>query len=682
MAESKGSKILYSPPDLKILNSLDCEAIEKGKVASPSVRKGILTIEPLFDCSGKRCVNHYYKEIIYDVIDSIFPCCFLIPEGENVTEKTNELRKAFLELLPIFKVTPCQKPPSNVSFFSISPYRPNAFSFFFEMISHWLVPGKRLNVLLVYAVDFRFPDFGNDVYTLCEVMLHIDHNEEFEELRRNLPIIESEVRMGLPSSYYARRILEVKGVSADTKTAMVQEFIASLITRQPKEFDYDLLTEMQHVFVLYSDEFKAARKTRHLSRIIYVHYLFRKALRSAIEKASEKRHLSLKLMRATLHFQTGDRNVLGILVGINFLSDKEIFEERHLISAIQHSIPSAKVVEKSFLSNRHGSEHICTIYLEIEKADASNFTDDEIKLLRRVLPNDLKARIEHVMHPIFMPRNDEEIMRNIFSLSNEIKHWHDQPQVIISFEQQMRRTLFFTIILVRVRKPGSPSIQEVFQHSNTSLEYIHDRAKTVGYLRKKYAKEAVVFGVKIPKHQFLRKDFSIDLNLARQAVVKELVSVLGEFRDFNGGMITRQNELLFTLRKELDSCVSYNSLLLENFFYSLMPDAMRTVVEPEVLKILFLMLLESIKDTFFIGENYSVKVKTNSQHVFAIVKTDDPKLSDELNQALNQFEVHSGKLARSTVSVYEASYTCHIFFSHEPEQQQLFISTLNKTLKR
>jgi hypothetical protein len=639
-----------------------------------------LTIQPLFDCAGTRPVNLMYRDIAHNVLQSILPERFLTLSDD--AEHIDELHKEFSQLLPIFKSTPCPQAPLIVSFFSLSKFRPNAFNFFFEMISHWLVPGKRLNVLVFYGLDFQLPEFGNEIYTLSEVMIQVESEEELEELRRNLPIIESEVRMGIQSPYYARRILEIKGLNADAKTAMVQEFIASLITRLPKEFDHDVLNEMQHILVTCPDDFKSIRDTRHLSRIIYIHYLFRKSLWKSLEKAPEKRHLSLKLLRATLHLEEGNKNVLGILVGVNFLSDKEAFEERHLISAIQNYIPSSRVVENSFIANRRGSEQICTLYLEIEKSSGTDFTTDEILMLRRELPNDLKDRIEHLMHPIFMPRNDEEIMRNIFSLSNQIKFWHDHPEVIISFEQQLRHALFFTIILVRVRQPGSPSIQEMFQaSSSTSLEYIHDRAKAIGYLRKKYAKEAVVFGVKIPKQQFLRRDHSIDLNQARQAVVAELTKIIGEFRDYNGGMITKQNELFCALREVLGSEVAYDSLLLENFFYSLTPDAMRTVLEPALLKTAFLMLLESIKNSFFTGENYCLKVKQEAKCVFAIIKTDDPALGDQLSRALSQFEVHSSKLARSLVSMYEAYYTCYLYFSTEPEQQQLFINTIETTLK-
>lgn len=636
-------------------------------------------ISMLFDCSGDNPSSLLYREIARNALKNILPPNLLIPHYEDLDLQSDQ-QEEFSTLLPLFHAFPGPTVPTNISFFVLSKYRPNSFQFFFEMISHWLVPGKRLNITLFHAIDFYLPDLGPDIYTLCEVMVNVDRQDELEELSRNLPIIETEICLGMQSNYYARRILEVKGLTPDAKTAIIQDAIASLIDRLPKVFDYDLLTEMQHVLVMSPDEFKAQRQSRHLTRIISGHYLFRKILREAVQRVPEKRHLNLKLFRASLHMPEGDKTVLGIIVGFNFLRDKEVFEERHLLSAIQNYVPAAQAVENSFFANRRGTEQICTFYFEIEKPDGEKFTADEIRILRQELPTDLKDRIEHLMHPVFMPRNEEEIMRNILSLSNQIKYIHDLPQVIISFDQQTHTDLFFTIILVRVMKPGSASIQDMFSFAETPLGYIHDRTKTVGFLRKKYAKEAAVFGVKVDKNQFLRRDHSIDLNKARQTVSLELVKVLGDIRDFNGGLISKQNELLCSLREALNDTVKYNELLLENFFYSLTPDVMRTVLDAQVLKEWFLLLLESIDAGFFAGENYSVKMQVEPDYVIAMVKAEDKGLRDLLNQALSGFDTTSTKCGCSFVSVYELSYIGFIYLCDEPDGQQLFCQTLQKTL--
>ncbi|MBA3957670.1 MAG: hypothetical protein H0X51_04650 [Parachlamydiaceae bacterium] len=634
-------------------------------------------IAPLFETSNEEHSSTFYRETIRNILKRILPVNVL-PKGED-PDHTAEQRKEFFALLPHFFSTKIEHAPSVMSFCMLSKLRPNAFRFFFDMISNWLVPGKRLNILQFYAVDFRFPAFGEDIFTLCEVRLYIETAKELEILERNLPILDTELRLGMRSSYYARRIMEVKGLTADVKTATIQEYIVSLISRFPKAFDHDLLTEMQLVLVMCREDFKAIRESRHLSRIISVHYLFRKELRKAVKEHADRRHLNLKIFRSSLHLSNHLKPVLGMLVGVNFLRANETFEERHLIGSIQNYIPSAKVVENSFFSNRRGNEEICTLYLELEKEDGERFSTQEIRLLQQELPSDLKDRIEHLMHPIFMPRNEEEIMRNILSLSNQIKYLHDLPQVIISFDKQTNSELVFNVILVRICKPTMNSIQEKFKATPSSLIYVHDRSKVVGYLRKTYPKEATVFGVKLQKNQFLRRDHSIDLNKARQTVIAELTHVVGEVRDFNGGMISKQHELLCAVRGQLNG-FKYNELMLENFFYSLTPDVMRTVLDPTLLTTLFNLLLESLDNSLLRGEKHSLRIRFGASCVFAMIKAEDRSIKEHLAKALHRFDYQGGHMASSFVLVYDVAYLGYIYLSDVRRNQEAFYEFLQANL--
>ncbi len=632
-----------------------------------------------FDLPAGNENNALYVASIRNALQQILPeDIFTIQEAD--ADFQADQCAHFHAVLPLVGCHLVSQTPANQSFYILYKYRSNAFKFFFEMISRWLVPGKRLNVVMVFAADFRMPEFSDELYTICEVMLHVDDKEDLEQIYRNLPIIEMEAKLGVESSYYARRILEVRGLSVDEKTALVQEYMAYLVRRLPKEFDIDLLTEMQHVLVMCRDDFKTVRTPRHLSRIISIHYLFRKWLRTAVKLAPEKRHLSLKLFRTNLHLPEGDKKALGILVGINFLQDKEVFEKRHLLTAIQNYIPDAQAIEDSFFANRRGAENICSLYLEIEKTNGQDFTADEILVLRRELPMDLKDRIEHLMHPVFMPRNEEEVMRNVLSLSSQIKYMRDIPQVTISFDEQTYANLFFTVILVRVIKPGSISIQDMFRYppkNNSFLEYIHDRTKNLGYLRKKYLKEATIFRVKLPKEKFLRRDHSIDLYKARQAVFDELTGIVGELRDFNGGMISKQNELLCNIRNLLGNHAKFNELLLENFFYSLTPVMMRTVMAPEALKTLFLMQLEMIDSGFFAGEGYSMKMKNDPGFVYVMIKAQDRSVKEEINRIFTKLQVPSSDLANSYVKVYDTPYIGFIYRCDDTQRQRQFCQTIH-----
>ena len=637
-------------------------------------------ISTVFDLAPEHSNHQLYRDVIRNTLKKILP-----PHAFSTVEQDKDLIedqcREFHAMLPLVSSTPCSSAPATMSFYVVSHLRPNAFKFFYEMISRWLVPGRRLNVILINAVDFRMPDLSQDNYTLCEVIIRIESDVELQEIQRNLPIIETEICLGMESNYYARRILEIKGLSADEKTAMIQEHIAALACRLPNDFDHDIWTEMQHVLVMCREDFKTARTSRHLSRIISILYLFRKALRESVKESQEKRYLKLKLFQSKVQTPSGPKTVLAVVVGVNFIKDKEVFEQRHLLNSIQNYIPKAQAVENSFFANRRGSEHICTLYLEIEKSDGEDFTSEEISVLRRELPTDLVDRIEHLMHPVFMPRNEEEIMRNILSLSSQIKYLRDIPQVFISFDEQTHANLFFTIILVRVMTPGCGSVQELFKEANTFLEYIHDRCKMLGYLRKKYTKEATVFRVKLPKEQFLRRDHSIDLYKARQAVVNELTRIIGDFRDFNGGMISKQNELLCSVRNLLGDTVKYNDLLLENFFYSLTPVIMRTVLEPQALKTLFVMLLDTIDNGLFNGEGYALKIRTEAQFVYVMIKTEERSIKDEISRCLNKFHLHSSELANSYVKVYDTPYLGYIYRCDDPVKQAHFCQTIEETIK-
>lgn len=622
--------------------------------------------------------NPFYKEIIGNILKRVLPKGFF-QNIENLEEVTEDQREQLNGLLPIVVASPFTEAPCNVSFYLLCNLRQSASRFFNELMARWLVPGKRLNTLLTLAADFTLPDISEDVYTINELIIRVETQQDLDAIETNYPIIEMEARLGAKSAYFARRILEIKGLTLDEKTIMIQDHMASLAIRLPKIIDSDIYTEMQHVLVICKDEFKTMRTVKHLSRVIAIQYLFRKWLREMLKNQPKKRHFALKIFRARVQTEdTQEKIVLGVVVAVNFLQDKEIFEQRHLLKAIQNYIPSAEAIPHSFFANRRGSEYLCTLYLEIFKHSGKDFTTEEIETLRRELPNDLRDRIEHLMHPLFMPRNDEEIMRNILNLSSQIKFLRDAPQVFISFDQQTQSNLIFTVILVRVLKPGVPSIQELFKQSETFLEYIHDHCKLGGMLRKKYPKEATTFRVKLKNDQFMRKDHSIDLYKARQAVVMELRHILGDFRDYNGGMITKQHEVICAVRDLLKDCEKpiCNDLLLENFFYSLTPVIMRTVIEPEALKKLFLMLTDALEIGVFKDDMYTLKIHTSETYVFAMITSKDSSIKEEVSRALNRLHLHSNGVANCYVKAYDSVCLGYIYRCDNQHLQAQFCHTL------
>lgn len=640
-----------------------------------------LKVTTLFESPGGDEISHqHYRNLILHHLKKLLPPEFF-QTNEN-HELTKLYRQQILkEKIPIVSFSQVSQFPCKLSFFALSKYRSNSFKFFFEMISRWLTPGQRLNVSLVYASDFRINDVSDEVLTFYEIVIQVENQLEFDEIQRNFPIIEEEIALGIHSEFYSQRILEIKGLSVDDKTASIQSLMAYLVKRFPKYFDSGLFTAMQHFLVICRDDFKEARQSRHLSRLIGIHYFFRKELREAIKRKAHKRHLQLKFFRAFIRTPEGrPQKALCIILGITFLKDQENFGELPLLKAVQRYIPSAESVDHSFFMHKGGSENICLAYIEVKKKDHLDFTQAEIRKLRRDLPTHLKNHVEYRLHPIFMPRNEEEIMRNMVSLANQIRYLRDIPQIFVSFDEQAHSHLHFTVILARVVRQDSSPIPKLFQESNSIAEYIHDRTKTMGYMRKKYPKEATVFHLKLPKDRYLRADHSIDLYKARQAVVKEISNAMGEVRDYNGGMISKQHELLTDICRHLEEIKEYDELLLENFFYSLAPVVIRALVDPAAFKTLFLMLVEGL-ETYNQENYYYLKLHTESYNQFALVVSEDFAVKEVLAQALQDLHMPQTDLAHAHVKAYGNMCIGYICCSQDLIKRAAFFQKIDAALK-
>lgn len=634
-----------------------------------------------FDHAAHHSPQRLYIQNIRLTLKDLLPETFF--ESKWQQEKMPEnLRKKMYSVLPIVKASLCEKAGENMSFFCLFRSRFNAFKFFFDLISQWLVPGKRLNVVLVNAVDLRLPILGDDWLTLCEVMIHVENREDLEIIQRNFPVIETEAKLGLGSEYYARKILEVKGVSPDQKTAMIQQHMANLIRRMPEIFSKDVLTEMQLVLALCHDDFKEQRSISHLIRLIGAHYLFRKQLLQYVKEAPHKRHVCLKLFKTSVDYPQQKKQVLAIIVGLNFFREKEVFEQRHLLKAIKTYIPNAEAIDQTFFSNRKRSEQVTTVYIEIEKSDGTSFSSDEISTLKKHLPKDLQNHIGRLMLPVFLPRNEEEIMRNVLSLSNQLKYLRDIPQVFISFDEQTDRNLFFTVIFVRILSQESKSIQEKIRSADSFLRYIHDRTRIVGTLRKKYDKEATIFRVKFPKENFVRGGGDlIDLHMARQAVVNELSRIMGDFRDFNGGMISKQHEFLMEVRKHLEKeKANYSDILLENFFYSLTPVIVRTVLEPFAFTSLFQMLLEMQEKGIPKDHKCSIKMQYDTNFSYVMLLAHHRSALDEPTRIIHRFSHSGAELVQGYAKGSEYVSMGYICRCMDPYKQAQFRSAVESVM--
>ena len=612
----------------------------------------------------------YYREGAQDLIQRLVPADLLEEGGGHLAAK----RARFADILPLISWSELNKAPCTFSVLLLCKYRLNACNFFSDMVSRWLLPNKRVNVELFFASDVRLPHLSDDLLSVAEIVIYLKSAQDVEEVRRNLHAIETEIRLGVVSHYHARRILEFKGLSSDGKTAMIQEKISSLIQSHSKDFDTGIFSQMQQFLVTCPENFKNIRDYHHISRLISNLHSLRKVLRQNRDVLPTKRHVIFKFLKTELKDKREEKPVLGILMGLNFLGDHEIFEANHLVAAIQKFLPRVQLVEGSAFADRISDESQQTLYLEVEKGTGSDFTLDEVQQLRMNLPDQIQNFIEHLTRPIFMPRNDEEVLKNIMSLSRQLRFVHDTPQVVISFDEQKGEELFFTVILLRLVNENEETVQQLFIEKQGSLKYIPDRVRKVGQLRRK-TKEATVFRTTVPTKDFLHPDHSVDLYKARSYILKELNRVVGEVRDYNGGMIYKQAEQISALKTTLGKVGEEHSLLVEKFFYALMPMEMRTSLDTEALKSFFHLLLQSMKPNLRKKES-DWYFKQDPKRVFAVLSHCTVVDKKRVFERLEAMAIPSHQLVHFSLDVGDGAYAGYLLISEEKERQERFLQNL------
>lgn len=622
-------------------------------------------------------IHSCYKNTIEQILRKILPekLFFSDAKGEHFTQKQLSYMNDFL---PLVKWIFPENGSEQISVILICRHRLNATSFFYDIVSRFLIPHKQLNIDVFFSADFRLPELIPTPLTAAEISIRIQDLADLEQIKVNYRSIETEIRLGVASNYHANRILEFKGLSTDGKTAMIQEKIGALVQSGSKEFDQTIVTQMQQFLVNCQEEFKSVRDYHHISRIISVMHTVRKLLNQKIQAFKNQRHLMVKFLKTKIKISGEEKAVLGIMVGLNFLHKREIFEKSHLIRAVKEYIPNIRAIENSFFLERNKDNTIQSVYLEVEKEEGSDFSFDEVKLLRKALPEHLKGCIEHLMHPVFMPRNEEEVFRSIMTLSKQLKYVNDLPQVIVSFEEQTQEELVFMVVLLRVLNKKSESIQKLLARKDKETKFILERNQKVGTLRKRYCKEANVFKVVVGKNPFYRLNLTLDLHKARRHVVSKLNERFGDIRDYNGGMIHKQTELLEALKVSLGSLNLQNGQLLEKFFFSITPVEMRSILTVEPLKGLFTLLMSHLKRKS--PHLRKVVYKQQEKAIYILVFGLSPKQIKVLQGWIAAQHLPSHMLVHSYFDPQEIPLQGFIYFSEDEKEQMNFLKTMKQCL--
>lgn len=402
---------------------------------------------------------------------------------------------------------------------------------------------------------------------------------------------------------------ELVSLSSEEKEKLSRQILEKLVYKFPRAIDTALFEALSRILVLVEPSFISQRSAFHLAKLAYFIYFIRRKLSRNMTLFPFKEYMDLRLFSSHLYFTFGSKPVLSVLVHAHLKDKYGLFDEEQVLFIIRKCIAEVQVVKDSLYVFQPPKNKLKTLYFEIDKKSGLPFTSGEIKQLKIVLKQELKFSIEQLVPRVFMIRNEEEVLKNILTLSREIHFLSDLPQVMILFDQQTSQQVIFTIILVKVLKVGQPNIQESFTKIQSDAEYVPERRQIVRYLRKKCPLEANVFRLKLLKDpSLLRIDLSLHFYLARQKISQILEKTIGEFRDYNGGIIIKQREVLVSFKEAFPETSLKEPDLIENFYYSLTPIEVQAILPLESLKIFFQLFLEAKTFQFIKSSDFFFKI--------------------------------------------------------------------------
>ncbi|MDE3046615.1 MAG: hypothetical protein KGJ02_08265 [Verrucomicrobiota bacterium] len=616
----------------------------------------------------------------------------------------NEIEKGkiqgFLKSLPIFRHSEVQA-SFWITFLCQAEYTQGVGRYVNDALCRWLVPGKNLAITGITSLHFSFQNFPHHRFYFKNVLFEVGGKEDIEIIQRNILPLFEEIRLNILAVYHARYIASLRSISTDQKSRLIQEnlnkilnlpreadcslydqmhnfvmkvigdqkmgqvkkTIAQLVQSRPKSFDREVFYEMTHFTVLFKDQFASRRDPRYIGRVIALYYLFKKSILDSIRKEPNERHIIVKIFKTAVN---KTQQALGVLLAVNILRETERFDRRFLLDAIRACLPDVQDVKDSYISDWR-EKKASFFYLEVTKE--SSFKAQEIQKLRAQLPTEVKKQVESDVHPIFLPRNEEDVARNLILLSQQLKYSRDLPQVSIHYEKQTESELFFSVLLTRLLHPQTKGLRTLFVRRQKTIKFFIEEMREIGKLKKRIPKEAAILRVSIDKTPFFRPDYSVDLLRARQKIAYELSRIIGEYRDFNGGMILKQEESLLALRKHLGPISPAAESLLEEFFYSLRPGIMQTALPTEALKAHF-QLLQTLP-THPTGEAYQILEDQMEKFFFFFATASDPAFKDHLDIEIEKLKIPSYELATCSLELPPLFVKGYLLRS---EKQELAIS--------
>lgn len=418
----------------------------------------------------------------------------------------------------------------------------------------------------------------------------------------------------------------------NNKLPYIDHRLNQWVERFPRFIDSSILRDRDRLFAYYDSDFIQKRSSIYLLRILLSQHLQRKKLLGNYSLSHKSRSLEFRIIPGKVDYPFGSKKVLGVLVQISLSDRYELFDEEIFQRGVHRLLPNLHMVKGTLYKFHGNNDSIRTWYAEFEKTGNQSFTLHEISLLKESLGEELIEKTERLVPSVFKVRNQEEVLRNILTLSQEIDQLSDLPQVMISFETQSSEEVIFTVIAVRAENQLSISLENLIHYDSSSCHWILEKKQTVRYLEHHQPIIAYLFRVLlVPDSTILRNDGSLNFFVARQKIAASLKLNIGEYRDFNGGILIKQEETLLALRNAFPLLSPEQ---IENIFYSITPIEMQAILPNSTLQAIIDLTTQTSQLSFTHINDYHLVSSSKPPFILVLLSLPPGPLSEKAKEHL------------------------------------------------
>jgi len=562
-------------------------------------------------------------------------------------------------------------PNPKLAYIEITPPKQGTMSFTVQIIqagtsnrasldlsTSWVPAEIPISSFSVNQLPFSWKDSPGQHFLFTEIAGTVETHEAVSLFQKQAPTLRQELQLALASSSSLPYMLHTcASLSSDQE---LRDVCVKQLLQHKKQVIPELFEELQRFLLSTDQEFKGLRSPTQLLRIVRAHYWLKQQFPLLKGSSETEKQLFFRIFPTKLCYTFGSKNVISLVVSLKPLSTYERFNHRHMLLACQRSLPSLELIPHSFYTYHYPEESCVSLYMEIAKEDGSLPSLSEWTRLKRELSRELVNSIEQVVSRIDIPQNEEDLLRNLLLLSQQIRGTKDTPQVIIQFTGQTDDALDFHVTLVRAVKDGYDKLPTPPTNFPEIIRFIPLRVSTIDKLRYRYIKQGIHFLVQCSKTPFLRRDHSVDFLKTRESVLRYVESTFGKVRDLNGGLIYQQHQLLEGIRPLLSKEEIKELSIIEDIFHSITPSIMKNLLGPEHILTSFRQFL-SLRDES--KEKKSFDVQEYAKEVFITFECPDSFTKEDILESRSKFKIEENELAVSD-QVAEGRQFCLVICSH------------------